>query len=242
MTEGPSSKWAVELDGLVKSFGSQPVLRGVELRVREGDFLTIFGPNGAGKTTLLRVLATFMRPNRGSGKIAGFDITKQATEIRRRLGLVSHDNLLYDNLSGYENLKFYGRMYDVPRLESRIAEIVNQVGMEARLHQRVGTLSHGQKKRIAIARAMIHRPSIVLLDEPETGLDQEAIAMLTGILDSLGPRRTVIMTTHNIGQGLKLANEVGILVRGKIVFQGPKPTEDPAAFSDVYYHYVEAHR
>lgn len=242
MTDGPSSTWAIELQGLTKSFGSQPVLRGVELKVREGDFLTIFGPNGAGKTTLLRILATFMRPNRGSGQVAGFDLIKRSRDIRACLGLVSHDNLLYDNLSGYENLKFYGRMYNVPHLEDRIAEVATQVGMEARLHQRVGAMSHGMKKRFAIARAILHKPSIILLDEPESGLDQEALAMLTGIITSLGPRRTVIMTTHNIGQGLRLANEVGILVRGKVVFQGAKPTEDSRAFSDVYHHYVEAHR
>ncbi|MDO8636839.1 MAG: heme ABC exporter ATP-binding protein CcmA [Dehalococcoidia bacterium] len=242
MSEDASPIWAIELSGLVKSFGSQPVLRGLELKVKQGDFLTIFGPNGAGKTTLLRILATFMRPNKGQCKIAGFELNKQAKEIRQNIGFVSHDTLLYEDLTGYENLKFYGRMYDVPHLEERIAEVIHQVGMEARLHHRIGTLSHGMRKRFAIARAVIHKPSIILLDEPETGLDQHALTMLTGILDSLGPRRTVLMTTHNMVQGLKLANQVGILVRGKLAFLGEKPTEDGAAFADIYQHFVEVHQ
>ncbi len=242
MSEDASPIWAIELSGLVKSFGSQPVLRGLELKVKQGDFLTIFGPNGAGKTTLLRILATFMRPNKGQCKIAGFELNKQAKEIRQNIGFVSHDTLLYEDLTGYENLKFYGRMYDVPHLEERIAEVIHQVGMEARLHHRIGTLSHGMRKRFAIARAVIHKPSIILLDEPETGLDQHALTMLTGILDSLGPRRTVLMTTHNMVQGLKLANQVGILVRGKLAFLGEKPTEDVAAFIDIYQHFVEVHQ
>lgn len=242
MSEEASPIWAIELSGLIKSFGSQPVLRGLDLKVHQGDFLTIFGPNGAGKTTLLRILATFMRPNKGQGKIAGFDLFKQGKEIRQRIGLVSHDTLLYEDLTGYENLKFYGRMYDVPNLEERIRDVTHQVGMEARLHHRIGTLSHGMRKRFAIARAVIHKPSVILLDEPETGLDQHALTMLTEILDSLGSNRTVLMTTHNMGQGLKLADQVGILVHGKLAFLGPKPTEDGATFANIYQHFVEVHQ
>lgn len=241
MSEETSSAWAIELSGLVKSFGSQPVLRGLDLKVPQGTFLTVFGPNGAGKTTLLRILATFMRPNKGIGRLAGFDLFKQSKEIRQRIGLVSHDTLLYEDLTGYENLKFYGRMYNVTNLDERIREVTCQVGMEARLHSRIGTLSHGMRKRFAIARAIIHKPSIILLDEPETGLDQRALTMLTEILDTLGANRTVLMTTHNMGQGLKLATLVGILVGGKLAFLGPKPTEDPAAFTNIYEHFVEVH-
>lgn len=233
-----SPVWAVEVEGLTKSFGYQPVLRGVELRVKRGDFLTVFGPNGAGKTTLLRILATLMRPTAGQGRVLGFDLQKQATEIRRHIGVVSHDNLLYRDLTAYENLRFYGRMYGVPHLEERIEEVSQQVGMEAHLQRRVAAFSHGMQKRLAIARGIIHRPSLVLLDEPETGLDQEALRMLTGALESLGPERTVVMTTHNLGQGLRLANRVGILAQGRIAYEGAKPTEDGAAFAEIYRQHV----
>lgn len=221
------------MEGLTKSFGYQPVLKGVELKIRWGDFITIFGPNGAGKTTLLQVLATLLRPSSGRAKVAGLDLARQAREIRRRIGVVSHDTFLYDDLTAYENLRFYGRMYEVPHLEERIAQVISQVGLEAQLHHRVRTLSHGMQKRLAIARAIIHSPSVLFLDEPESGLDQEALGRLMAVPDSLGEGRTIIMTTHNIERGLLMGNRVAILAKGRIAYEGP--SQEQAGFAQLYH-------
>lgn len=241
MIEKKNEEWAVEVGGLTKSFGSLLVLRGIDLRVKKGEFLTIFGPNAAGKTTLIKILATLSRPSSGEVRLGGLQLRDDATEIRRRIGVVTHQTLLYDDLTVRENLRFYGRMYDVPNLEERIAIVIRQVGLEARLHDRVRTLSHGMQKRASIARAVIHNPSIVLLDEPEAGLDPHATAMLVEILDTLySGERTVVMTTHNLERGLQMGDRVAILARGKIVYEEPRLFLDTASFQETYYRYTGA--
>lgn len=241
MIEKKNEEWAVEVGGLTKSFGSLLVLRGIDLRVKKGEFLTIFGPNAAGKTTLIKILATLSRPSSGEVRLGGLQLQDDATEIRRRIGVVTHQTLLYDDLTVRENLRFYGRMYDVPNLEERIAIVIRQVGLEARLHDRVRTLSHGMQKRASIARAVIHNPSIVLLDEPEAGLDPHATAMLVEILDTLySGERTVVMTTHNLERGLQMGDRVAILARGKIVYEEPRLFLDTASFQETYYRYTGA--
>lgn len=233
------SERMVEVKGLTKYFGRHQVLRGVDLEVGRGEFLTIFGPNGAGKTTLIKILSTLSKPSSGEGRIAGWDIKTKAAEVRRHLGVVSHETLLYHDLTAYENLKFYGKMFDVPHWEERIVDMVRQVGLESRLYDRVGTLSHGMQKRLSIARALLHHPSLLLLDEPETGLDQQAMALFTEVLNTLvGGECTIIMTTHNMERGLKMGNRVAILSGGRIVYQEKKPLVDIAAFAETYYKYT----
>ena len=236
-------EWAIEVDDLGKSFGYVRVLKGLDLRVRRGEFLTIFGPNAAGKTTLLRILATLSKPSSGEVRILGLSVKDAATEIRRRIGVVTHETLLYDDLTVYENLKFYGRMYDVPELEERIGSLVAEIGLEDRLRQRVRTLSHGMQKRLSIARAVIHDPELVLLDEPEAGLDQHATEMLAEVLDSLhSGKRTVVMTTHNLERGVKMGDHVAILARGRVVYKEPKVLLDTASFQQTYYHHTGVQR
>lgn len=236
-------EWVVEVQSLTKLYGSKPVLTGLELKVAEGDFVTIFGPNGAGKTTLIRILSTIMRATSGRVAIAGLDISRDAAQARQRIGVVSHDLFLYENLTGYENLKFYGKMYDVPDLEQRIRTVIGLVDMEARLHDRVRTLSHGMRRRISIARAVLHNPDILLLDEPESGLDQHSAQKLAELLGGLiQGQRTVIMTTHNLERGLKLGNRAAILARGKIVHQESQPLPDAASFARIYQQHTEGRR
>ena len=172
----------IQVRGLVKSFGSKVALDGVDLDVAEGEFLTLVGPNGAGKTTLLRILATLTRPTEGSVRVAGYDLAREGAEIRRRVGLASHQTLLYDDLSAEENLRFYGRMYDVTDLEERITALLQRVGLEHRRHDPVRTFSRGMQQRLSIARALLHDPAILLLDEPYTGLDQQAMEVLREVL------------------------------------------------------------
>ncbi|MBI2909347.1 MAG: heme ABC exporter ATP-binding protein CcmA [Chloroflexi bacterium] len=224
---------AVQVGGLTKSFGAHPVLRGVDLEIRKGEFLAIFGPNGAGKTTLLKVVSTVMTPTGGSVHVDGVDLAVNPSAARRRIGVMSHQTLLYDDLTVLENLSFYGRMYDVHPLRERIDDLVGQVGMRSRLHDRVRTLSRGMQQRVALARALLHDPSILLLDEPETGLDQEALALLDKMVRARAGR-TVLMTTHNLDRGLQMGSRAVIMVQGKIVHQEAKPTLDVASFCETY--------
>ena len=230
----------IEIRKLVKAFGNRAVLKGVDLSVAEGEFLTLVGPNGAGKTTLMNVISTLTRPTGGWVRVAGYDVSDGAVQLRRQLGLVSHKTLLYDDLSAEQNLHFYARMYDVPDAEDRIETVLRRVGLWGRQRDPVRTYSRGMQQRLAIARAMLHDPPILLLDEPDTGLDQHAAAMLTELLHEVGAtRRTVLMTTHNLERGLELGGQVAILTGGRIVYQAEKSDLDTKRFREIYYEYVE---
>jgi len=234
-----SSSWAIEARGLTKLFGDHHALRGVDLRVSRGERLVIFGPNGAGKTTLLKILSTLAKPSAGSVWLDGIDIRNKPAQTRRHISLVSHQTFLYDDLTVYENLKFYGKMYDVPDLPQQIKTVISWVRLESRLHDRVSTLSRGLQQRASIARAVLHNPSILLLDEPEVGLDPHAGTMLRDVLDNINSgNRTVMMTTHDLERGLELGDRVIILDRGKIVYQAHKHEIDTANFRQVYDQYT----
>ncbi len=232
---------AMETQGLTKSFGNRLVLRGIDLVVERGESVVIFGPNGAGKTTLIKILATIMNPSSGRILVDGLDLKNNAEEIRRRIGVVTHQTFLYSNLTAFENLEFYSRMYDVPRRKERIREVVAMVGMTSRLHDRVGTLSRGMQQRLSIARSLLHKPAIMLLDEPEAGLDQRAISMLWEALPAKGGEKgTIILTTHNLERGLELGDRLLILDRGKIVYQGSTQALDLAGLREVYRNSTRA--
>ena len=234
-----SSEPVIEVKGLFKSFGMSRALRGIDLTVSAGECLAVFGPNGAGKTTLIKVLSTLSKLSSGQVRLAGFDISKEAADVRRRIGVVSHQTYLYDNLSVYENLAFYGKMYDVPDLKNRISLVVEEVGMAGRLHHRVGVLSRGMQQRISLARAVLHDPPIMLLDEPDTGLDRYAAQMLAGLIKPLtSGRRTVIVTTHNLSLGLALSDRVMILNRGKVSHDGLTGELDLPALQQIYERFA----
>jgi len=207
----------------------------VNLSVPDGQFVTLVGPNGAGKTTMLRILATLSRPTSGTVKIGGHELPKGAGQARRSIGLVSHQTLLYGDLSAQENLRFYGRMYDVADLDARITQVLEMVGLAHRRRDPVRTFSRGMQQRLAIARAVLHRPSLMLLDEPYTGLDQDAAARLEAVMSSVGTEgRTVVMTTHDLERGLAVADRVVILAKGRVVFEANRDELDTAAFKEAY--------
>jgi heme exporter protein A len=181
------------------------------------------------------------KPTGGEISINGYRLADAASELRRFIGLVSHKTLLYDDLTALQNLQFYARMYDVPHAANRIEAVLNQVGLHHRRHDPVRTYSRGMQQRLAIARAILHNPPILLLDEPDTGLDQHAADMLSELLKAVGiSQRTILMTTHNLERGLSLGNRVVILAKGKIVYDMPRRTLDVAAVREQYYKFVTA--
>jgi heme exporter protein A len=202
---------------LVKRFGLKPVLRGLDFQVEAGEFVALLGPNGAGKTTFLRILASLSRPSLGEVRIAGYRLPEQASALRRRLGVVSHLPLLYDDLTAEENLVFFGRMYGLQEISGRVAEVLDLVGLAARRRDLVRTFSRGMQQRLAIGRAVLHDPEVMLFDEPHTGLDQDACQMLDTVLREVAARgRTVVMTSHDLARAGDLASRFDILSRGVI--------------------------
>ena len=225
----------IQVRRLVKNFGVHPVLRGVDLDVPRGEFLTLLGPNGAGKTTLLRILATLSRPTSGEVRVGGWRLPEGAARVRPHLGLISHQTLLYGELTAAENLRFFARVYGLAEPERRIEQVLGAVGLAGRQHDLVESFSRGMQQRLAIARAILHEPEVLLLDEPYTGLDQSAAVMLDELLRSVATSgRTVVMTTHDIARGLASCDQVAILSRGQIVFRERSEGLEPAGFYRIY--------
>ena len=207
----------IEVRKLIKRFGMKTVLRGLDFDVQPGEFVALLGPNGAGKTTFLRILASLSHPSLGEVHVAGYRLPHQAAAVRARLGVVSHLPLVYGDLTAEENLHFYGRMYGVPRLDERITEVLEMVGLESRRRDLVRTFSRGMQQRLAIGRAVLHDPDVMLFDEPYTGLDQDASAMLYDVLRSVAAQgRTIVMTSHDLVRAEDLATRFDILSRGAI--------------------------
>ena len=212
---------AAEACSLEKSFGEWPVLWDLNLSVPWGETLVLFGANGAGKTTLLRILATHVRADHGSVTVAGYNLSDRPEEVRRRIGVVGHRSLLYDDLTCRENLIYYGRLFGLKNPKPRVDEVLEMVRLSDRSDHRVRTLSNGMQKRAAIARAILHQPDVLLLDEPEAGLDQESVSILGTLLaDWTDSGRSVIMTTHDLDLGLSWGQRAGVLKGGKVNFPG----------------------
>ncbi|HNT25524.1 MAG TPA: heme ABC exporter ATP-binding protein CcmA [Anaerolineales bacterium] len=202
---------------LVKRFGLKAVLRGLDFEVAPGEFVALLGPNGAGKTTFLRILASLTRPTLGDVRIGGYRLPHQAAAVRRLLGVVSHQPLLYGDLTAEENLVFFARMYDLPEPHRRIAEVLDLVGLASRRRDLVRTFSRGMQQRLAIGRAVLHDPSVMLFDEPHTGLDQDACTMLDTVLRDVAARgRTVVMTSHDLARAGDLATRFDVLSGGVV--------------------------
>jgi heme exporter protein A len=207
----------IKVRKLIKRFGAKSVLRGLDFDVQPGEFVAVLGPNGAGKTTFLRILASLARPSFGEVSVAGHRLPHQAAAVRARLGVVSHLPLLYGDLTAEENLRFFGQMYGIPHLEDRISEVLQMVTLAERRREPVRTFSRGMQQRLAIGRAVLHDPDVMLLDEPYTGLDQDASSMLDGVLQTVAARgRTVVMTSHDLARAEDLATRFDILTRGLI--------------------------
>ncbi len=231
----------IKVSALRKTYGSVDALRGIDLNVRLGEFLTVFGPNGAGKTTLLKTLSTIIKPTSGSVIIDGLDVTEAHHDIRCKIGVISHKTFLYCDLTAKENLLFYAKMYDIEEPEKKALALIKDVGLEGRENHQVGTFSRGMEQRLSIARALIHDPIIIYLDEPYSGLDQHAALMLRNLLKKLHTQdRAIIMTTHNITHGLEISDRIVIQIKGKIVFDDKTSNHTAESFEKVYFEKVES--
>jgi len=207
----------IVLRGLRKRLGARDVLAGIDLEVPRGQFVTIFGPNGAGKTTLLRILSGLMRPSGGDVYLGGARLEDDSVALRAMVGVVSHHTYLYDDLTALENLVFYGKMYGVKDAPERARRLLEEVGLSVFAHDPVRTFSRGMQQKLAIARAVIHEPEVLLADEPYTGLDRRAGEVLTGLLRRFKERGvTILMVNHDFDQGVALADRVIILAGGRV--------------------------
>lgn len=229
----------IQVRKLIKRFGPKTVLKGLDFEVQPGEFVAILGPNGAGKTTFLRILASLSKPLAGEVVIAGYHLPEQASSVRQRLGVVSHLPLLYGDLTAEGNLQFYSRMYNLPEIDQRVHEVLEMVGLYPRRRDLVRTFSRGMQQRLAIGRAVLHDPEVMLFDEPHTGLDQDASVMLDQVLREVAARgRTVVMTSHDLARTAELAQRFDVLSRGKIVASVSRDEVGPDALLSFYRHAV----
>ena len=240
MTDAIPTGPAIEVHGVSKAYGRSIALNDLDLSVPWGKALTVFGPNGSGKTTLIKILATLSKPDAGAISIAGLDARRDGPYARRLIGVMTHDPLLYDDLTARENLRFAARMFGLEDPGERIESLSNQLDITPRLDQRVGTLSHGWKKRFSLARALLHDPPVLLMDEPESGLDEQALTGLGEVLrEESVMRRTVVLTTHNFERGLEFGDEVAILAKGRLVYhESAANVPDADTFRNTYAQYI----
>ncbi len=226
-----SARPAIELAGLTRYFGERTALREVSLRVPAGATLAVLGRNGAGKSTLLRILATLLRPHAGEISVLGEPLPRRGWAVRGRLGLLGHDPLLYRDLTGRENLLYHARLHRVP--EARIGEVLAAVGMEGRDDEPVRLLSRGMVQRMAIARAVLHRPSLLLLDEPRANLDPGASELVEPLIGrAAGVTR--VLTSHDPRAALAEADLVLALRGGRMVYAGEPQGFDDARLVELY--------
>ena len=230
-TEAPTQPPAVQLDGLERHYGERVALRDVSLTLPIGATLAVFGPNGAGKSTLLRVLATLLRPHGGVTRVLGRELPRDAWEVRGKIGLLAHEPLLYRDLTARENLAYNARLHGVPL--SRIDELLEHVAMQRRADEPVRSLSRGMVQRIAVCRAVLHDPALLLLDEPRANLDPAA-AELVEALVGRSSGRTRIVTTHDIDAGLAEADLVLGLRGGRVALREPASSATPEEVAELY--------
>lgn len=225
---------AIETKKLTKVFGDRKALDKVSIEVSEGAFLSIFGPNGAGKTTLVRTLATLSRATSGTALVAGFDAKEEPDKVREHIGLISHNPMLYPDLTAMENLMFTAQLYGVVNAEERVRELLRAVELDHRRFDVVRTFSRGMTQRLSIARALMNDPDVVFLDEPYAGLDPHAVEIFDGLIEQLRDGRTFIMVSHDLQKGFDVCTHALVLARGRVVSYAPKEDIDFEQFRQLY--------
>jgi heme exporter protein A len=237
MTDSPVF---LRVSNLHKFYGSRAALRGIDLDLKRGEFLCLFGPNGAGKSTLLKIIATLLRPSSGSVKSLDCDLQEHPERYREKLGMVSHQSFLYQDLTVLENLEFFASLYGVADPRGRALDLLEEVKLADRYDMPAANLSRGMQQRLSIARALINDPVLLLLDEPYTGLDEHAASVLRDQLQALhSQQRTIVMVTHNLRRGMESATRLGVLSAGKLTYLEEKDDIDPAGFEQTYFKQLE---
>ena len=225
---------AIKTKKLSKVFGNRRAVDNVSIEVPQGAFLSIFGPNGAGKTTLLRVLSTLSRATSGSATLMGVDLKEDPDKARDHIGLISHNSMLYPDLTAEQNLMIYARLYGVVDPEARVLELLEAVELKHRRLDVVRTFSRGMTQRLSIARALIHDPDVVFLDEPYSGLDPHAVDILDQLIEKQREGRTFVMVSHDLRKGFDMCTHALVLARGRVVTFGAKDQFDFDEFSELY--------
>ncbi|MFQ7668853.1 MAG: ABC transporter ATP-binding protein [Eggerthella lenta] len=225
---------AIKTKKLSKVFGNRRAVDNVSIEVPQGAFLSIFGPNGAGKTTLLRVLSTLSRATSGSATLMGVDLKEDPDKARDHIGLISHNSMLYPDLTAEQNLMIYARLYGVVDPEARVLELLEAVELKHRRLDVVRTFSRGMTQRLSIARALIHDPDVVFLDEPYSGLDPHAVEIFDGLIDQQREGRTFVMVSHGLQKGFAMCTHALVLAKGKVVAFDEKDAFDFDEFSTLY--------
>lgn len=225
---------AITTSKLTKVFGNRRAVDKVSIEVPQGAFLSIFGPNGAGKTTLLRVLSTLSRATKGSANLMGIDIKEEPDKVRDHIGLISHNSMLYLDLTAEENLLFAAKLYGVENPEERVLEMLDAVELKHRRLDTVRTFSRGMTQRLSIARALIHDPDVVFLDEPYSGLDPHAVEIFDGLIEQVREGRTFVMVSHDLQKGFSMCTHALVLAKGKVVAFDEKENLNFADFSEIY--------
>ena len=225
---------AIEVERLSKVFGTRRAVDGLSLSLPQGAFLSIFGPNGAGKTTLLRILSTLSRPTEGTVRLCGIDLAEDADEARAHIGLISHNSMIYGDLTAEENLMLAARLYGVENPEVRVRELLDAVELAHRRLDVARTFSRGMMQRLSIARALIHDPQVVFLDEPYSGLDPHAVEIFDNLIDAVREDRTFVMVSHDLQKGFASCTHALVMARGRKVAFAAKEDIDYGAFERLY--------
>ena len=229
----------IQAQKLSKLYGDFPAVQNVSLHLLPGEFLGLLGRNGAGKTTLLKLLALLTRPSFGTLRIADVDAGSDPGQARRRMGLLGHNSFLYDELTAEENLLFYANLYGVPDIRSACRATLDSVGLAPFAKELTRNFSRGMKQRLAIGRLFLHGPDLLLLDEPFTGLDDRAAALLETLLRRMhGQGKTIVLCTHQLEFALKLATRLLILERGKVAYLGPNRPDEPEEMRKLYLQFA----
>jgi len=236
----PDTSSAIVAHNVSRSFGARKAVDGVSFKLPDKAFLSIFGPNGAGKTTLLKVLSTLlpMTDKSCSAQVAGFDVRTESDELRRRIGIISHNPLLYRDLSAEENLQFFAELYCIPNPKERIDELLEAVELKHRRYDVVRGFSRGMTQRLSIARALLPKPEVLFLDEPYSGLDPHASDILDSLIANIRDEHTFVMVSHDLDKGFQLASHALIMSRGQIVLYDKCQNIDRDAFKTLYREVV----
>jgi heme ABC exporter ATP-binding subunit CcmA len=229
----------VKMSGVKKSFGLKTILRGVDLQIKAGERMALLGANGAGKTTLLRILAGLTRPTAGHITLDNLDLARQTREVQHKIGFVAHQPYLYEELTALENLLFFARMYKVEHPQERATLLLKRVGLSKKTCERASSLSRGQTQRLALARALLHTPQLLLLDEAATGLDQEGLELLTSLLQEHRQNGgTILFTTHDLEAAIQHSDQIVILSQGRVAYQQGTAEQEAGNLLRVYQEAV----